>query len=151
MVGEVRETLYDLRSNVSDKQDLCATLKQFVERVRDRSGVEIVFSSDQQTRLVIAHERELWHIAREALINVERHAQATHASVEWVSTPTNATLTIRDNGVGMLVGSGRVDSYGVRGMRERAAAIGAQMTMDSSTRGTVVHVSLETNKATSWG
>ena len=151
MVGEVRETLYDLRSDVSETQDLSTTLKQFVDRVRGRSGLDIAFVSDQRVRLELSQERELWHIAREALINVERHAQATRASVEWVSTPALATLTIQDNGVGMLFGSGRVDSYGIRGMRERAAMIGAQMTTDSSTTGTVIRVGLHEPKgARTW-
>lgn len=148
MVGEVRETLYDLRSEVSDRQDLTSTLRQFIDRVRGRSGLDISFTSDQRVRLPISHERELWHIAREALINVERHAQATQASVEWSSTASQASLVISDNGVGILFGSSRVDSYGIRGMRERANAIGATMTTDSSTTGTVIRVGLRQPKGT---
>ncbi|MCU1392160.1 MAG: putative signal transduction histidine kinase [Ilumatobacteraceae bacterium] len=146
MVGEVRETLYDLRADVSEAQDLAETLSQFVERVRGRSGLDISLTLDQRTRLSLHQERELWHIAREALINVERHAQASHAGVEWTSTTTptgtTAALTVRDNGVGLLFGPGRVDSYGMRGMRERAASVGAQMTTDSSPTGTVIRVVL---------
>ena len=150
MVGEVRETLYDLRSDVSESQDLATTLKQFVDRVRGRSGLDIAFTSDQRVRLNLAQERELWHIAREALINVERHAQATQASLEWICTPSHAVLTIRDNGVG-LTGPGRIDSYGMRGMRERAATIGAQLTTDSSPTGTVIRVGLRQPKgARAW-
>ncbi|MEO6124155.1 MAG: histidine kinase [Ilumatobacteraceae bacterium] len=149
MVGEVREMLYDLRSDVSDLQDLTLTLRQFIDRLRGRSGLEISFTSDQRVRLPIRHEREFWHIAHEALINVERHAQATQASVEWSCTASQASLVIRDNGVGMLFGAGRVDSYGIRGMRERANAIGATMTTDSSTTGTVIRVGLRQPKGTS--
>jgi signal transduction histidine kinase len=151
MVGEVRETLYDLRSDVSETQDLTSTLRQFVDRVRGRSGLDISFVSDQRVRLSLVHERELWHIAREALINVERHAQATQASMEWICTPSHASLTIRDNGVGMLFGAGRVDSYGIKGMRERADAIGAKMTTESSPTGTVIRVGLHQPKgSTTW-
>ncbi len=146
MVGEVRETLYDLRSEVSETQDLATTLRQFVDRMRGRSGLDITFTSDQRLRLEVSQEREFWHIAREAMINVERHAQATQASLEWISTPSHAVLTIRDNGVGLVVGSGRVDSYGMRGMRERASSIGAQMTTESSPTGTVIRVGLHQPK-----
>ncbi len=151
MIGEVRETLYDLRSDVSETHDLPATLKQFVDRIRVRSGLEIAFVSDQRVRHSLAYERELWYIAREALINVERHAQATQASMEWISVASHASLTIRDNGIGMLFGSGRVDSYGIRGMRERATAIGAEMTTESSPTGTVIRVGLYPPKGmSSW-
>lgn len=146
MIGEVRETLYDLRSEVSESQDLATTLGEFLDRIRGRSGLDVAFDCDQQVRLGLTPERELWHLAREALINVERHAQATHVSVEWISTPASAALTVRDNGVGMLFGSGRVDSYGLRGMRERAASIGAQMTTESSPAGTVIQVVLHQPK-----
>ena len=148
MVGEVRETLYDLRSEVTEARDLARTLAEFLDRLRGRSGLEVTFECDQQMRLELAAERELWHIARESLINVERHAQATHVAVEWQSSPTVATLTVRDNGVGMLFGSGRVDSYGLRGMRERAANIGAQLTTESATAGTVIRVVLQHPKGT---
>ena len=142
MISNVRETLYDLRSDVSETQDLSSTLKQFVDRVRIRSGLEIEFESNQSMRLSIAQERELWHIAREALINVERHAQATTASVRWVCKPSHAILTIRDNGVGLTPDAARIDSYGMMGMRERAASIGAQLTTESSPSGTVIRVGL---------
>jgi len=142
MIGNIRETLYDLRSDVSENQDLPSTLTQFIERVRARSGVDVSFESNQSLRLSIAQERELWHIAREALINVERHARATTASVRWVCKPSHAILTIRDNGIGLSAGGGRVDSYGMLGMRERAASIGAELTAESSPSGTVIRVGL---------
>ena len=142
MIGNIRETLYDLRSDVSENQDLPSTLTQFIERVRARSGVDVTFESNQSLRLSIAQERELWHIAREALINVERHARATTASVRWVCKQSHAILTIRDNGIGLSAGGGRVDSYGMLGMRERAASIGAELTAESSPSGTVIRVGL---------
>ena len=148
MVGEVRETLYDLRSEVTETRDLASTLAEFVDRLRTRSGLEVAFECDQQMRLDLAAERELWHIARESLINVERHAQATRVEVEWRSNPTRAALTVRDNGVGMRFGSGRLDSYGLRGMRERAANVNAQLTTESATTGTVIRVVVQHPKGT---
>ena len=142
MIGDVRETLYDLRSDVSETQDLTSTLKQFVDRLRTRSGLTITFTAEQHDRLTIAQEREIWHIAREALINVERHAQATNVSVIWASAPAHSLLTIRDDGIGLVANPGRIDSYGMVGMRERAASIGAQLTTESSPSGTVVRVGL---------
>ncbi len=142
MIGDVRETLYDLRSDVSEMQDLTSTLQQFINRLQSRSGLTITFACDRHDRLTIAQEREIWHIAREALINVERHSQAKHVSVTWTSTPAHAVLTISDDGIGLTEQSGRLDSYGMVGMRERATSIGAQLTTESSPNGTVVRVGL---------
>ena len=146
MVGEVRETLYDLRSDVSPERDLAGTLAEFVDRLRGRSGLDVSLRCDQHVRVNINAERELWNIARESLINVERHARATHVEVEWRSSSALATLTVRDDGVGMLFGSGRADSYGLRGMRERAAHIGAQLITESAPMGTMIQVVLEQPK-----
>ena len=148
MVGEVRETLYDLRSDVSPDRDLAGTLAEFVQHLRGRSGLDVSLQCEQHVRVNINAERELWNIARESLINVERHAQATHVEVEWRSSPTVATLTVRDDGIGMLFGAGRADSYGLRGMRERAAHIGAQLTTESAPVGTVIRVVLEQPRGT---
>jgi signal transduction histidine kinase len=95
MIGEVREALYDLRSDVDDSMDLASTLKQFADRLRNRSGLTVTFHSDQRIRLPLLQEREIWHIAREAIINVERHAQATAVSITWTSDSERAVLLIR--------------------------------------------------------
>ncbi len=140
VIGEVRETLYDLRTDVSDSSDLVDTLDRFTERFRVRSGLELRLQSEYSCRLPILQERELWRIAQEALVNVERHADATSVSVRWRSDGSSALLEIADDGRGFLAGSsGRVDSYGILGMRERAASIGATLDIESEpAKGTVV-------------
>ncbi|HRE03214.1 MAG TPA: hypothetical protein PLV68_18085, partial [Ilumatobacteraceae bacterium] len=132
----------DLRSDVSETADLAATLREFIDRVRSRSGLDITLTVDQGRRLPLVYERELWNIVREAVINVERHAQATRAWVGWCSTDSTASLSVRDNGVGILFGADRVDAYGLVGMRERAAAIGASLSTESTPDGTVISVDL---------
>ena len=142
MISEVREALYDLRSDVNDDQDLPSTLRQFVDRVKARSGLVATFTSDQQMRLSIPQEREFWQIAREAIVNVERHAQATSLQVDWICNPASVLLTIHDNGIGLQSGAGRTDSYGMVGMRERAESIDALLTTDTSLGGTIIRVEL---------
>jgi len=84
-------------------------------------------------------ERELWRIAQEALVNVERHAEAKNVTVNWVTDGRNGLLEIIDDGRGFALGeSGRVDSYGLVGMRERAASVGASLEVDSAADGGTV-------------
>ncbi len=128
VIREVRDTLYDLRTDVSEAADMLTTLEAFADRIRDRSDLLIeVTSEDTGKRLPIRQEREMWRIAQEALVNVERHAEASQASVHWVSNGERAEITIVDDGKGFPIGAGRVDSYGIMGMRERAASIGASL------------------------
>ncbi len=128
VIREVRDTLYDLRTDVSDAADLVETLEAFADRIRERSSLEIEIESNHTgKRLPIRQEREMWRIAQEALVNVERHADAKSVVMHWSSDGERAELTITDDGKGFPIGAGRVDSYGIMGMRERAASIGASL------------------------
>jgi signal transduction histidine kinase len=128
VIGEVRDTLYDLRTDVSEAQDMADTLDQFIQRVKDRTGLDITLYADRGTRLPILQEREMWRVAQEALANVEKHAKATRVRVLWRCNGAAAALEVADDGQGFPVGTaGRLDSYGIMGMRERAASIGATL------------------------
>jgi signal transduction histidine kinase len=87
----------------------------------------------------------LWRIAQEAITNVERHAGATSVSVQWTCDEERALLVVADDGRGFPPGkAGRMDSYGIIGMRERADAIGALLEFESAEqRGTTVRCRLE--------
>jgi signal transduction histidine kinase len=145
VVGEVRETLYDMRTDVTESRGLVDALDGFLIRVRDRAGVETLFRHEETARLPVPQEREMWRIAQEAISNVERHARASHLSVQWRCDGANALLVVTDDGHGFPMGrAGRVDSYGMVGMRERADAIGAVLEFDSQQgRGTTVRCRLE--------
>ncbi len=132
VVTEVRETLYDLRTEVTDDSDLAKTLANFLDRVRERAGLETVLEANTSARPPLLQERELWRIATEAITNVERHAEASRVTVTYSATADQAVLEVTDDGKGFVVGqAGRADSYGMMGMRERADAIDATLELVS--------------------
>ena len=90
--------------------------------------------------LPILQEREMWRIAQEALVNVERHANARRVEVRWRCDGRSAALEVVDDGDGFPPGkAGRLDSYGMIGMRERASSIGATLDVISAPgKGTAV-------------
>ena len=104
-----------------------------------RSGAGTV-ETQESARLPLLQEREMWRIAQEAITNVERHARAKHVSVQWRYDGDSALLVVSDDGQGFPMGkAGRIDSYGMVGMRERADAIGAHLEFDSTqARGTTI-------------
>ena len=141
---EVRDTLYDLRTDVSEELGLGEVLEQFVSRVMERSELRIQVEADRGSRLPLLQEREMWRVAQEALANVERHSQATAVRIVWRCDGERALIDVTDNGVGFdQQRAGRIDSYGVLGMRERASSIGATLEIVSAVgRGTRVRCSL---------
>ena len=132
VLTEVRDTLCDLRTDVTDRSDLVETLEAFLQRVTERASFEVSFLHESSARLPVVQERELWRIAHEAITNVERHAGARHLRVRWECDGTTGHLTIADDGRGFPSAlAGRPDSYGIKGMRERADAIGARLDIES--------------------
>ena len=132
VIREVRDTLYDLRTDVSETKPLITTMEGFLARVRERSSLEVHLVADEQVRLPLPQEREMWRIAQEAVTNAERHAHASTLTVRWQADDNHASVTVSDDGVGFRSGvPERMDSYGLLGMRERAASIGAQLEIES--------------------
>jgi signal transduction histidine kinase len=144
VIREVRDTLYDLRTDVSDKQDMADILEAYAARVTERTGIEIELYCDRDARLPILQEREMWRVAQEAVTNIERHSGATRVRILWRCNGESAALDITDNGTGFPIGrAGRLDSYGILGMRERASSIGASLELTSEPgKGTRVRCTL---------
>jgi two-component system sensor histidine kinase DesK len=89
--------------------------------------------------LPVGVETALAMTVREAATNIQRHAQATRASVRLECSDGRVELRIDDNGRGGAI----VPGNGLNGMRERLAAIGAELRIDSGHgRGTSVVVTM---------
>ena len=128
VVGELRDTLYDLRTDVTAADGLASTLTAFLARVGERSGLATDLQAVETARLPLRRERELWSIAREAITNVERHAHATRIDVTWRCDGAHAHLEVVDDGVGMAsTDGGSLGPPGLAALRERAAGIGATL------------------------
>jgi hypothetical protein len=90
---------------------------------------------------------EVYRIAREALVNAIRHADARLIEVTLDYRPERFIVTIRDDGIGIadqdVLASGRDRHWGLAGMRERAAAVGATLKLLSrSGAGTEIELSV---------
>ncbi|MHC2114992.1 histidine kinase [Stenotrophomonas geniculata] len=82
-------------------------------------------------------ERGLALVLREAATNIVRHAQATQARVEFMLEGRMLAMQICDDGRGGVQAEGN----GLCGMRERAMALGGQLSLQSPRgEGTVVTV-----------
>ena len=139
----VREELADLRADTSAGADLAGTLGDLLERVRTRSGVDTELHYEATDRPPPAVEHEIWHIAREAVLNAERHSGATRIAVRWHRAGGQSVLEVTDDGRGLDgAAPARVDAYGLVGMRERADAVGGQLTVASPEGGTTVRLKL---------
>lgn len=96
--------------------------------------------------LPVDAEVALLRLTQEALANAVRHARAERIAVTVTYLDDGVTLDVFDDGVGFdsqAVPAGRRPTFGLHGMRERMAALGGSLTVESAPgEGTAVAVSL---------
>jgi signal transduction histidine kinase len=144
IVGELRETLYQLRAGVSEDADLDHVAKEYLARYEQRTGLIVHWRSRVERHVPYQVEQELWRVMQEALTNIEHHAHATACAIDYRVTATRVTLVVEDDGRGFDPGLISGDHYGLVGMRERADALGAQLLVESQPgRGARVSIELE--------
>jgi signal transduction histidine kinase len=99
------------------------------------------------SRLSPETETALFRIAQESLTNVARHAGACHVVVTLEETSRGLRMSVEDDGVGYDVSAGtetdRRPAWGLKLMRERATAIGGELSVQSEPgKGTSVAVAI---------
>jgi signal transduction histidine kinase len=94
---------------------------------------------------------EVYAIAREAVRNAFRHAQARNIEVDITYRGNSFRLRIRDDGKGIdprILTEGRAGHYGVPGMQERARRLGGKLDVWTGTgAGTEIELSIPTSIA----
>ncbi|HET9496133.1 MAG TPA: sensor histidine kinase, partial [Chloroflexia bacterium] len=145
-LAEMRALIFELRPQALENEGLALALQKHADAVRARSGLNVHLSVQGDRRLPIDHEEALYQIAREALHNVVKHAQARDAWVDLDLASDEVTLAIRDNGRGFDVGklkTGGGSHIGTSTMRERADTIRGQLEITSAVgAGTEVRISV---------
>lgn len=142
MVGELRLSIFDLRSEVQAQVGLGSALSDYVRAVSVGAAFSVhVILDEAPDRLPINVEAELLRIAQEAVTNARKHAAADHLWVTCRVDPPFAHLRIEDDGRGL--GQARHDSFGMEVMRERADRLGGTLTIGQrEPHGTFVDIRL---------
>jgi signal transduction histidine kinase len=116
-------------------------LNELVDRLSERANERLQFQIDvaqTDVRYDPQVEQHIFRIAQQACENSLRHAQAEAISIHGELEPDKIRLVVKDDGVGFPM-SGALDlnrlllerHYGLVGMFERAAIIGAELSINS--------------------
>jgi two-component system sensor histidine kinase UhpB len=139
---EVRRIARRLRPEALEDLGLQSALSALATRIAEQAHIDI--SRHLDTRLQLSQQQELvvYRVAQEALTNVVRHAGAEHVELRLDRENSSAVLRVCDDGRG-LAPADLSSSSGIRGMRERAMLIGAQLAISPhSERGTEVKLTI---------
>ena len=126
-IEEVRELVRRLRPEALDDFGLRSALVSLGSELAEHSGLRVSPRLDGDLP-TLSPEDELvvYRVAQESLVNVVRHARATRAELSLQAENGAVVLRVRDDGKG-IDAAGLRSGNGVRGMRERALLVGADL------------------------
>lgn len=112
---------------------IVAALEWQADEFSRQSGIPCKFESTApEIQLQPAQSTALFRIAQEALTNIARHAEANRVSIQLTASKTHVQLKIIDNGKGItVIDRMKPQSFGIRGMIERAHSLGGKLSFDS--------------------
>lgn len=144
---EVRRFQFDLRPSTLAERGLSATLQRYIAEYRAFFRLDV----DLQVPATLPslnkdEELTVFRIVQESLQNIQKHARAALVIVRIDLSDETIVVTIHDDGRGFVprqVEATTLSGAGLRGMSERAAAVGGELQVESQPgAGTTVRLSL---------
>lgn len=136
-IASLRRLVTDWRPAALDGQGPTAALRALGRETSRRTGLDVrVRVSGAEAAVPHTVALALYRIVQESLTNVARHACARQVRVHLRWQPEAVAVTIEDDGIGLPEGAlARGDTFGLRGLHERVAALGGGVTFDTPSRG----------------
>jgi signal transduction histidine kinase len=137
--GDIRRTIFDLRSASLDSLDAEEIVREAADELRANTlvSLDVAVEGGWRPELTAAQADQLRQVVHEAFSNVLRHAQAKHVTVRLACSGRALALEIRDDGVGFDLpqaaerareGTGQ----GLANLRHRAELLGANLRIESA-------------------
>lgn len=145
---EVENISRRLKPSVLVQLGLVVMLRSDGAAFARRTGISVVVTCGRfSAPLPVTTKLALYRIFQEALENVQQHAHAHLVIVQLIRRSTTVQLRISDDGTGFQINRPlpRLPSrsgFGLLSMRERAAALGGQFSIESTSTGTTIRVQI---------
>jgi len=138
-----QRVMQNLRPAILD-QGLVAALQWMAQRFEKRTGIETVFrTSHEQLELPSGVPLAAYRAVQEALTNVSKHAQANKVAIDLSLAGGVLSIEVCDNGRGLATDDlAKAQSFGIRGLRERADTVGGWVDLSSGEAGTTLILSV---------
>jgi len=135
-IEAVHRISLDLRPSTLDL-GIVAALEWQAREFEKQFDIACIFrSGERDIELAQDHASALFRIFQEALTNIAKHAGATRVMVSLRRQRQHLILSICDNGRGITPTDRlKPQSFGLRGMSERAAALGGTLTLSAAPGG----------------
>ena len=150
-IGQLNDTIGDIRSYIMELRparfsgEIAESLTGIAHEFRVNSLIETTIDvTPALPPLTAEGGSALFHIAREALNNIRKHARATSVEISLRSNDGVVALVIADNGAGFDPAMTQAEQHnGLRNMASRARAAGGTLNVESTPRtGTRIRVEI---------
>ena len=139
---DMRLLVFELRPFMLETEGLVSALRARLAAVEGRSGLKTEVLVEEERRLPIKIEEELYRIAQEALNNVVKHAGATQVQIQLKYHENTVSLEMNDDGRGFEPETAHQSGgFGLQGIHERVQQLGGSLNIESAPlRGTRLSV-----------
>ncbi|MGA2762056.1 MAG: PAS domain-containing sensor histidine kinase [Spirochaetia bacterium] len=129
-ISMVQRITSNLRPRILDDFGLVPAMEWHLKDYQKRAGITCTLKTGGSIPMEKNRAAAIFRIFQETLTNVARHAQATKVAISLRKTGGRLHMRVADNGVGIdesqVVAA---SSYGIMGIRERAQAMGGQVSI----------------------
>lgn len=142
---DVRSIMNELRPTVLDELGFYEAASEHLARQSEIASYRLICRIDSSLRNWRSRQDAmLFRLLQEALLNIQKHAQATQVEVVLEPRGGEVLLRIADDGLGFDPGKIPIGHYGLMTMRERAEAAGGRLIVDAGggRKGTRIEVRL---------
>jgi signal transduction histidine kinase len=139
----MRQVLSDLRDSPVGRGGLLPTLRNLARDFQLQSRLPVRFQADADAAIASETQLVVYQVAKEAILNAVKHADASGIEVKLAVSSTDVRLTVSDDGTGFnpeAVDESR--HFGLGLMRERLRIAGGSLEIESNEHGTRVTATL---------
>ncbi len=138
-IAKTRQLARGLLLSAIEPEELAAELEELAETLRREHRVACTFTLRGTLRSVnVAASSHLFYIAQEAARNAVRHAGGSRVDLDLSVDDRALTLSITDNGSGLVPAADAKPGMGLRIMRHRSELIGAAFSLHQPPAGGTV-------------
>ncbi len=147
-IGDLRQNLGELRSPAGQPEPLKQAIQKLASDPRFATLVTVDLMLDLPEGFALSSQRNIHVLAvlQEALANIIRHAHARHVSITAEQPDHHLRLKVADDGIG--IPEQVMGEYGLRNMRDRAALLHGELTVERLAHGTCVTLDIPLDEAT---
>jgi signal transduction histidine kinase/ligand-binding sensor domain-containing protein len=152
---ETRQSVSGLRSGPGPVRHLASAIAESARHITAQKSVRLNLKLGKNEHFIPAEvQYNLLRIAQEAIANSVRHARAHNIEVALDCSGAGICLAVKDDGSGFdpaQIGEAGPGHYGLVGMRERAAEVGASLDLSTTPgKGTTIRVQVPGGKSGDW-